>query len=96
MAAVAGEEGKNQVYNVAVGGRTTLNSLADSIRLELGANDVNYTKSLQYRDFRVGDVRHSQADITKIKTLLGYAPDFSIAQGIEKAMPWYVQNETAG
>ena len=96
LAAVAGEEGKNQVYNVAVGGRTTLNSLADSIRLELGVNNVDYTKSLQYRDFRAGDVRHSQADITKIKTLLGYAPDFSIAQGIEKAMPWYVQNETAG
>lgn len=96
LAAVIGDEGKNQIYNVAVGGRTTLNSLADSIRLELVANNIDYTKSLQYRDFRAGDVRHSQADITKIKTLLGYSPEFSIAQGIEKAMPWYIKNETAG
>ena len=42
-----------------------------------------------YRDFREGDVRHSQADISKIQSALGYAPQFDIIQGIEKAMPWY-------
>ena len=44
-----------------------------------------------YRDFREGDVRHSQADISKAKKILGYEPCFNISQGIRKAMPWYVQ-----
>lgn len=43
-----------------------------------------------YREFRAGDVRHSQADVTKAKTLLGYAPTFAIKEGIAEAMPWYV------
>ena len=43
----------------------------------------------EYRDFRAGDVRHSQADVTKAKTLLGYEPDFVIKEGIAEAMPWY-------
>ena len=42
-----------------------------------------------YRDFRAGDVRHSQADIEKAKRLLGYVPTYRVADGIEKAMPWY-------
>jgi len=42
-----------------------------------------------YRDFRAGDVRHSQADISKAKNALGYEPQFKIADGINKAMPWY-------
>lgn len=42
-----------------------------------------------YREFREGDVRHSQADVTKAKTLLGYEPDFVINEGIAEAMPWY-------
>jgi len=44
-----------------------------------------------YRDFRAGDVRHSQADIGKATKLLGYAPTFRILEGIQKAMPWYIQ-----
>lgn len=43
-------------------------------------------------DFIEGDVRHSQADISKIKDALGYNPKFDIVQGIEKAMPWYVKS----
>lgn len=92
LAALADDNGKNQVYNVAVGGRTTLNFLAEAIRSELANNGAEYTKALQYRDFRAGDVRHSQADISKIKSHLKYEPEFTIAQGIEKAMPWYVKN----
>lgn len=85
-------EAKNQVYNVAVGGRTTLNTLFTALKDNLAINGVNYTKAPVYRDFRQGDVRHSQADISKIKTLLGYDPQFNIIQGIEKAMPWYVNS----
>lgn len=83
------EEARNQVYNVAVGGRTTLNQLFGYIRDSLADNDIQYTKDAIYRDFRAGDVRHSQADINKAQTLLGYDPQFTIEQGIHKAMPWY-------
>lgn len=82
----------NQIYNVAVGGRTDLNQLFTMLTETLAKNAVHYTQAAVYRDFRSGDVRHSQADISKIQTLLGYQPQFNIAQGIEQAMPWYVQH----
>ncbi|MHA3080613.1 NAD-dependent epimerase/dehydratase family protein [Acinetobacter sp. ANC 5502] len=82
----------NQIYNVAVGGRTDLNQLFSMLTETLAKNAVHYTQAAVYRDFRAGDVRHSQADISKIQTLLGYQPQFNIAQGIEQAMPWYVQH----
>lgn len=81
---------KNQVYNVAVGDRTTLNELFNTIKSALAENGIVYNKKPVYRDFREGDVRHSQADINKIKTLLGYAPEFLIKDGIIESMPWYI------
>lgn len=90
LAATATEEAKNQVYNVAVGGRTTLNTLFSALKEHLSVNGISYTQEAVYQDFREGDVRHSQADITKIQNALGYTPQFDIIQGIEKAMPWYV------
>lgn len=84
------DEAKNQVYNVAVGDRTTLNDLFNAIKAALNENGVIYEKQPVYRDFRAGDVRHSQASVEKIKSLLGYAPKFVIAQGIDQAMPWYI------
>jgi UDP-N-acetylglucosamine 4-epimerase len=91
LAATAMEEAKNQVYNVAVGGRTTLNTLFTALQKKLAANGISYSQDAVYRDFREGDVRHSQADISKIQNALGYDPQFNIIQGIEKAMPWYVK-----
>ena len=91
LAATATDDAKNQVYNVAVGGRTTLNTLFDALKDNLSSNGISYNKAPVYRDFRAGDVRHSQADIAKIQTLLGYDPQFNIIQGIAKAMPWYVR-----
>lgn len=91
LAATADDDAKDQVYNVAVGGRTTLNTLFTALQDSLMLNGVNYTQNAIYRDFREGDVRHSQADITKIQNALGYEPQFGIIQGIEKAMPWYAQ-----
>ena len=93
-ATTTNSEAKNQVYNVAVGDRTTLNELFNSIKSALADNEVVYDKQPIYRDFREGDVRHSQADISKAKQLLGYAPQFNISQGIDLAMPWYVKSLT--
>tara|TARA_R110002020_G_scaffold29239_1_gene92353 strand:+ start:20111 stop:21142 length:1032 start_codon:yes stop_codon:yes gene_type:complete len=93
LAATASElEARNQVYNVAVGGRTTLNQLYTAIQQSLGKNDAAVEKPALYRDFRAGDVRHSQADIGKAQRLLGYAPGQDIFAGIELAMPWYIQS----
>ena len=91
LAATANDEAKNQVYNVAVGGRTTLNTLFNALKDSLHTNGIDYSQAPVYRDFREGDVRHSQADISKIKNALGYDPQFDIVQGIRKTMPWYVQ-----
>lgn len=91
LAATATDEGKNQIYNVALGDRTTLNELFSSLVSALATNDVTYAKTASYREFRAGDVRHSQADISKAKNLLGYQPEFRIQQGIDKAMPWYIK-----
>lgn len=90
LAATASEDAKDQVYNVAVGDRTTLNILYASIQSALAKNNVNNNKLPTYRDFRAGDVRHSQADISKAQNALGYLPEFKINEGISKAMPWYV------
>ncbi len=81
----------DQVYNVAVGERTTLNELFRAIR-DLLADRFPHLRGLEpiYRDFRPGDVRHSQADIAKASELLGYAPSHRIAEGLHEAMDWYV------
>ncbi len=86
------QDALNQIYNVAVGGRTDLNTLFEMLKTNLAQHNIDYSQSAIYREFRVGDVKHSQADISKIERRLGYAPEFTIAQGIEKAMPWYVQH----
>lgn len=83
----------NQVYNVAVGERTTLNELFESIRAALAprfSHLQDFTPS--YRDFRAGDVRHSLADISKARNLLGYAPSHRIQDGLAEAMDWYVSD----
>ena len=84
------EAARNQIYNVAVSGRTDLNKLFAAIKSTLDENGVDYKKEPVYRDFRAGDVRHSQADITKAQRLLGYTPEFSVRQGVASAMPWYI------
>ncbi len=82
----------NQVYNVAVGDRTTLNQLYEQLRLNLLPlfSHLQDAKPV-YRDFRAGDVRHSLADITKSATLLGYKPTHRIGEGLQVAMQWYVE-----
>lgn len=89
LAATAPEEAKDEVYNVAVGDRTTLNDLFTIIKEALIKNAIIVSTKAIYQDFRAGDVRHSQADISKAQKALGYEPQFKIADGINKAMPWY-------
>ena len=91
LAATANDEAKNQVYNVAVGDRTTLNDLFNALQAALNENGVTYNKKPVYREFRAGDVRHSQASIAKIEQFLDYKPEFNINQGIHLAMPWYIK-----
>ena len=92
LAATSMEEGSaNQIYNVAVNGRTSLNALYAKLKAGL-ASQAPHTASHEatYRDFRAGDVRHSQADIGKAMRLLGYAPTHDLDQGLVAAMPWYI------
>jgi len=91
LAAMAQPDGVDQVYNVAVSGRTTLNQLFDYLKAGLGRHGISYGKTPVYGEFRPGDVRHSQADIGKAHRLLGYEPMYNIVQGLEAAMPWYTQ-----
>jgi hypothetical protein len=85
----------NQVYNVAVGERTTLNDLFEAIRSTLEPR-FRHLKGFKpsYRDFRPGDVRHSLADIGKARTRLGYQPTHGIQDGLGEAMDWYVAHQT--
>lgn len=83
-------EASNQVYNVAVGARTSLNDLYMMLKTELAQLGIKYHKEPKYIEFRAGDVLHSQASVEKIKENLGYTPSYSIANGLKIAMPWYL------
>ena len=91
-AALSGDEAQDQVYNVAVGERTSLNQLFGLLRDGLSRHQVHYDKEPAYRDFRRGDVLHSEADISKAGSLLGYSPTHRIADGIAEALPWYLRS----
>jgi len=85
------DEASDQVYNCALNDRTSLNDLFKMINDRL----IERVEGLQvsqptYRDFRAGDVRHSLADISKAKALLGFAPSHRIDKGLDEAMDWYV------
>ena len=84
-------EAADQVYNVAVGERTSLNQLYEAIRGLLQERFPHLQDaSPSYRDFRPGDVRHSLADISKARERLGYEPSHRIDAGLAEAMEWYV------
>ncbi len=88
-------EAINQVYNVALHAHTSLNELFQLLLKRLLPRYPHLRKfKPKYRDFRSGDVRHSEADIRKIKRLLGYAPTHRIDQGLDDALEWYCQNLT--
>lgn len=83
----------DQVYNVAVGDRTTLNQLGDFLIRHLAVRYPHLAGfKPTHRDFRAGDVRHSLADIGKAARLLGYAPSHRIEAGLEESLAWYIAN----
>ncbi len=86
------EKSLNQIFNAAVGERTTLNHLYLQLKSGLKDYSVN-SQSMQpiYRDFRSGDVRHSLANIEKARNYLGYEPTHLIKEGITEAIEWYVR-----
>jgi UDP-N-acetylglucosamine 4-epimerase len=88
---VDNEVALNQVYNIAVGDRTSLLDLFEFLRDKV-ADRVPAVRSLapEFRPFRPGDVRHSQADIDKARELLGYEPTHRVFEGLAEAMAWYV------
>lgn len=83
----------NQVYNTAVNARTSLKELFNMLHGRLLAHYPHLQGSKpEYRDFRKGDVLHSQADISKAARLLGYEPSHTIDAGLDAALPWYKAN----
>lgn len=86
-------EAFGDVFNVAVGGRSTLNELYALLKQELSKyTNLSVKKEARYCDFRDGDIRHSNADISKIKALLGYVPTHDIYRGMEEVVEWYIHN----
>jgi UDP-N-acetylglucosamine 4-epimerase len=83
----------NQVYNVAVGQRTSLNQLFEHLRAMLAPRFAHLAGvAPSYRDFRAGDVRHSLADISKANRLLGYEPTHAVGAGLTESMDWYLDH----
>lgn len=81
----------NQVYNIALNERTTLNQLFSEMKTILVAFDSRFAEMTPiYRDFRQGDIQHSLADISRAQHLLAYHSDVSINQGLLKTVQWYL------
>jgi UDP-N-acetylglucosamine 4-epimerase len=83
----------NQTFNIALGAQTTLTELFEMLRnaLSLTHEHVGECRP-HYREFRAGEVLHSQADIGRARRLLGYRPTHSLKQGLNEALEWYVQD----
>jgi UDP-N-acetylglucosamine 4-epimerase len=82
----------NQIYNVAVSDQTSLNQLYSYLCQQLALHFPGYKEMAPiYREARVGDIRHSLADISKARRLLGYEPSHNVREGLGHAMPWYLE-----
>ena len=89
-AALAGPDAHGQVYNIAVGTGTSLTDLFKLLVHHLRMHHVDYRREPHYMPFRPGDVRHSEADISKARAQFGYEPAFTLTEGLREAMGWYV------
>ncbi len=96
-AATSSPEALGQVYNVAAGERTTLNQLFDLMREQAARFRPEAAGARPtYRDFRAGDVRHSLADVSLARRLLGYEPAVRVREGLARSAAWYARNLGAG
>ncbi|MEY2429373.1 MAG: UDP-N-acetylglucosamine/UDP-N-acetylgalactosamine 4-epimerase [Verrucomicrobiota bacterium] len=95
-AAVQRQDAINETYNIALHDRTSLNELFGVLRDKLLPfhPDLERCRPV-YSDFRPGDVRHSEADISKAQRLLGYKPSHTVAEGLAEALDWYQQHPTS-
>lgn len=89
-ATVTNTNSLNQIFNVAVGDRTTLLELADIIKDNIPTGS---SSEMIFKEFREGDVKHSQADISKAKSLLAYEPSHNVEQGIKETVAWYLTRD---
>ena len=89
-AALAPEVAQGEVYNVAVGERTSLLSLYELLREALRLCNVRYDKDPHFADFSPGDVRHSEADIGKANQRLNFSPTHDVGEGLREAVSWYL------
>jgi UDP-N-acetylglucosamine/UDP-N-acetylgalactosamine 4-epimerase len=88
------KEAINQVYNIAVNTRTTLNQLFEMLLSRLAPYYAHLEEfKPTYRDFRPGDIMHSLADIEKARNLLGYQPTHTIEKGLDVYLEWYRRNK---
>jgi len=95
LAAMAPAEVRGEVFNVSYGGTTTLTRLYGMIQERLCALRTDLArKDPEYTPARPGDIRHSQADLTKIKALLGYEPTHSVAEGLDELVRWSGSHST--
>tara|TARA_B100000989_G_C19530622_1_gene469557 strand:+ start:4347 stop:5378 length:1032 start_codon:yes stop_codon:yes gene_type:complete len=94
LAATSANKNTAEVYNVAVGDRTTLLELASMITSSLSLLGFNSSSRIKHRDPRIGDVLHSQAYIKKIKDDLGYNPRFDVEAGLKKTVDWFLQKKS--
>ena len=86
-----------KAYNTAAGGRETLNNLFNAIKNGLEKRVPNLKiKDAIYRDFRAGDIRHSNANIQKAKELLKYEPTHTLEEGLEESLNWYINDIKKG
>lgn len=82
-----------QVFNIAYGDRCDLLTLVDHLRTHLSRIDPAIERiGVEHAPDRPGDVRDSLADVSKARTLLGYAPTFDMDAGLRRAVPWYAEH----
>ena len=87
------ENAFGQAYNTAAGGRETLNNLFTAIKSGLESNVENLdVPNPIYRDFRAGDIRHSNANIDKAKNSIGYNPTHTLEEGLVESIEWYIND----
>jgi UDP-N-acetylglucosamine 4-epimerase len=92
LAASAGPSAVNQVYNVACGERTTLRELFSLLRAEISRfQPAVASRDPEFQPARAGDIRHSLADVSKARRMLGYEVLRTVRAGLEETVPWYVE-----
>lgn len=94
LLAAYGKEDGSLIFNVAVGERLSLRNLFEELKRSLRSHEITYAQEPIFRDFRKGDVMHSQASIDSIRNTLEYSPEYTAVAGIEQAVSWYVRRST--